>query len=213
MHRIRTGRATAFAAALLALTAGPARAQYLGFRAGVNHGSIHFETAPAGMDLGYATSWHAGAYVELPILTAVSLVAEARYADRGWTLRGPTTDADADAAYLQIPLMAKIGSNAPRPISPHLFVGPVVSFRLACSVVGDVDGAEFNGSCFQSGVNTKEQDLGIVVGAGLDLEYVGWTLVVDAALDQGLLNVSQIGGTARSRAFLLSLGFETPFGW
>lgn len=215
MHTTTRGRplrAITLAGTILTVTAATAAAQSLGFRAGVNHGSVDFETVPAGMSVGYATSWHAGAYVEMPVASLVSVVAEARYANRGWTLGGATTDADATASYIEVPLLAKIGSSAARPITPHLFAGPVLSFRVACDVSGDVAGVELDGSCAQSGVDIKDQDLGIMVGAGLDLEYVGWTLVVDLAYDQGLLNVSDIGGSARSRAFLLSLGFEAPFG-
>lgn len=194
------------------LSGTPTAAQSLGFRAGVQQGSFNFDVLPAGLEAGSATSWHAGGYVEMPVATVVSVVAEARYANRGWTLQGATTDANATSAFLELPLLAKIGSRAPRPISPHLVVGPVFSFRLGCNVSGEVNGVDVDQSCAQTGVDVKDQDIGLMLGGGIDLEYVGWTLVVDGAVGQGLLNVSRTGGSATFRAFMLSIGVEAPFG-
>ena len=92
MTRGRVPGVLILAAAFMALTTAPAAAQSLGFRAGANHASVDFETVPAGMSVGYTTNWHAGAYVEMPVLSFMSVVAEARFANKGWTLnfRGET---------------------------------------------------------------------------------------------------------------------------
>lgn len=206
----RTGIALAIVAGAV-VSGTPTAAQSLGFRAGIQQSSFDFDVLPVGMEVGSATSWHAGAYVGIPVTSVVSVVAEARYANRGWKLQG-TADADATAAFIEVPLLARIGSSAPRPMNLHLVAGPVFSFRLGCNVTGEVGGTSVDQSCARTGVDVKDQDIGLMLGAGLDLAYVGWTLVVDGAVGQGLLNVSRTGGSATFRAFMLSVGVEAPFG-
>jgi hypothetical protein len=201
-------------AALLTLLPVHAVAQSIGIRGGLNSGTVDFQTVPAGMDVGYSTSYHIGAFLVMPLLPTVSVVAEARYVDKGWALSGTTTDATAKSDFVEVPLVVKLAPPTLVAIKPHVFAGPIVSMRLSCHVNGDVLGAPFDGSCSGMGLDTKQQDLGLLVGAGFDLDYVGWTFVVDLGYNQGLLNLSRnAGSTAHSRTFYLSAGAQIPFGW
>ncbi|MEJ2677520.1 MAG: porin family protein [Gemmatimonadota bacterium] len=202
-------------AALLTLLPAQAAAQSIGIRGGLNSGTVDFKTVPAGMDVGYSTSYHIGTFLEMPLAPTVSLVAEARYVDRGWTLSGTTTDATAKADYVEVPLVLKLAPATLMAIKPHVFAGPIMSMRVGCNVNGDLNGSAFDGSCAQAGLglDTKEQDLGLAVGAGFNLDYVGWTFVVDLSYNHGLMNLSpNDSNTARSRTFYLSVGAQIPFG-
>ncbi len=202
-------------AALLTLLPVHAAAQSIGIRGGLNSGTVDFQTVPAGMDVGYATSYHIGTFLEMPLLPTISLVAEARYVDRGWTLSGGTTNATAKADYVEVPLVLKLAPPTLMAIKPHVFAGPIFSMRTGCNVNGDLNGVAFDGSCAGAGLglDTREQDLGLVVGTGFNLAYVGWTFVVDLSYNHGLMNLSPNGSnTAHSRTFYLSAGAQIPFG-
>lgn len=213
--RVHTLRRFMPVAALLTLLPAHAFAQSIGIRGGLNSGTVVFKTVPNGMDVGYATSYHIGTFLEFPLLPTVSLVAEARYVDKGWTLSGNTTDATAKADYVEVPLVLKLAPPTLMAIKPHVFAGPIVSMRVGCRVNGDLNAIPFDGSCAQAGLglDTREQDLGVVVGAGFNLAYVGWTFVVDLSYNHGLMNLSpNDSNTAHSRTFYLTAGAEIPFG-
>lgn len=201
-------------AALLTLLPAQAAAQSIGIRGGLNSGTVDFKTVPQGMDVGYSTSYHIGTFLVLPVLPTLSVVAEARYVDKGWTLSGTTTHATAKSDFVEVPLVVKLAPPTLMPIKPHVFAGPIMSMRLNCNITGDLLGVPFDGSCSQAGLDTRQQDLGLLVGAGFDLEYVGWTFVVDLGYNHGLLNLSRnAGNAAHSRTFYLSAGAQIPFGW
>ncbi|HKJ92806.1 MAG TPA: porin family protein [Longimicrobiales bacterium] len=200
--------------ALLAVLPAQAAAQSIGVAGGLNSGTVDFSSVPAGMDIGYATSYHIGTFLVMPVLPALSVVAEARYVDKGWTLSGTATHATAKSAFVEVPLVVKLAPPTLMAIKPHVFAGPVASMRVSCNVTGTVLNVSFDGSCAQAGLDTRQQDVGMLVGAGFDLNYVGWTLVVDLAYNHGLLNLSRnAGSSAHSRTFYLTAGAQIPFGW
>jgi Outer membrane protein beta-barrel domain len=165
-------------------------------------------------DKGVPTNTSAGLAIGAALVSDIaphfSLAPEVLYIQKGgkFTESDGTVDA-ISLDYLEIPLLVR-WTLATRSL-PHSFatVGPTVAFKLSCT--DQVSGTDVNYSadCKDIGQNTdfKSSDIGVLVGAGIDLGPA----LLTVRYEVGLRNVSQETGlgavSLKNRALMVLVGW------
>ncbi|MEP2446983.1 MAG: porin family protein [Balneola sp.] len=126
----------------------------------------------------------AGVYTKIKIpVTPVSVQTEVLYAQYGAKQTGG--DQDIILNYIQVPVLLKFGFNVPAaPVKPNVFFGPYLSFKTKAEFENSV---AVNPDSFNN--NVRDQDYGVVVGAGLDIGKLRFNLRYSA----GLINIFEEG--------------------
>jgi hypothetical protein len=92
--------------------------------------------------------------------------------------------------YLEFPVLARIDVSRSVRSSFHLFAGPSMGFNTRARSELELDGELFdNGVSDDIGDQVNAFDLGLVVGAGIE---IGRYVIVDGRYSWGLLNVSDV---------------------
>lgn len=183
---------------------------WLGVKGGVNSATVAFSD-PGGLDINRLTSFHAGPLLAVDLHEAFWVHLAVLYSGKGYKALGLGTDGKAAGGYLEIPLLAniRIPARGVRIVSPHVFVGPGVSFELRCQVTGVVSGAAVDQPCDDFGMQRKKFDIGLMFGGGLEIGTGPTKLLLDAAYDLGLRNLDDdplSTETVRSRTWCFSAG-------
>jgi hypothetical protein len=126
--------------------------------------------------------------------------------------------------YLEIPVLFKAGIPLPNDvIFPHVFVGPYYASALTSSYVGsggfnDVSGANTQRESFVYQRNLRQNDLGILGGAGVDIRLNRLFFTFDARYHLGLRTIDAGGNNydqreIRNGMFLITGGVGVRFGY
>ena len=179
--------------------------------------------AGAGIAVAMFEDEHSNDRVEEPFAMQFGLVAlhqmtrvfslrvEALYAQKGWAEF--VTGGGRRLSYVELPLL--LGFHIPWKTSPHVFVGPAVSFEIGCAIteVPDVGSV----SCNDSQVEWDRAKLlvGSVVGIGLSPPLGRGALHIELIANFGLTNANREilpRGYLKLAAAGLSLGYTVPIG-
>jgi hypothetical protein len=205
---------TAFiiAALLIGAGAGPVEGQF-GIRGGMNLSRFVGQDAT---DDG-RTGLNLGASIPLIRVSALSIVPEVYYAQKG----GTEVDAsghgsfDFELNYIEVPILAKLRLPVPGARWLHAYVagGPAYAWNLDCRVASDSEldaAARQCGEQFQSFQTAMSSaDRGVVFSGGLDFSIAGLGGVnLDARLVRGLARLREEGSTdVRNQSVSLMLGY------
>jgi Outer membrane protein beta-barrel domain len=169
----------------------PATAQ-LGLKAGLSFATL----SNAHPDWKTRTGFAAG--IALPFGSGpVTLQPEALYVQKGVAANGAPANTVPKLAYLDVPVLLKL-SLPTTLVTPMVYAGPEVSFRLSCTA-GDVDCS-----------NTfKSTDWGVTLGGGVRLGALTG-LTVEGRYSWGLNDIHDVsaGVAARTRTFMLLVGIR-----
>ncbi len=139
-----------------------------------------------------------GVYTKIKIpATPVSVQPEVLYAQYG------ANDGNGDLFitlnYIQVPVLLKFGFELPAaPFKPNVFFGPYASFKTKAELENStsVGGQNF-------GDNVKDQDYGVVVGAGVDVSKFR----IDLRYTAGLVDIFEEGADGeKNGALALTVG-------
>jgi hypothetical protein len=122
------------------------------------------------------------------------------YSMKGANIEG-VEGASLKLNYLQVPVLAQIRFPGAGGVTPHLILGPSLSFKLSCKL-SDGD-EEFD--CEDVGLEAKGTDFSLIGGIGLD---VG-SLTIAARYDYGLTRLEDTTSPddLYNRAFTLTVGY------
>lgn len=121
----------------------------------------------------------------------------AQYVQKGVELDINSVKSDFDLAYLEVPIVAKLGLPV-GPIRPSVFGGAALGFKTACE---DASGDD-------CGENVKGTEWSGVAGADLAIYIGGISLWADARYHFGLSNISKdaLIQEAKNRNWTLQVG-------
>ncbi|MDH3890390.1 MAG: PorT family protein [candidate division Zixibacteria bacterium] len=124
----------------------------------------------------------AGGFVKLNIAPNLAIQPEALFAQKGskGDLGGVT--AKFNLNYFEIPVLLKYTFPTTGEMQPFLFVGPAVAFAQKAEFTVEAGGQ----SASLDIANEKSNDVGLVIGGGIDLATGGVALVIDARVTLGL---------------------------
>ena len=212
---------------LVSLCLGPGtsvRAQTtVSFTGGINMTSLDLDTGNALVpNLQSVTRLSFGIAATIPASDQFGIQLGGSYSQKGGSLRvveqGATIMSDIEMDYIELTMLAKLALSPGERVSPHLLVGPALALQSSCQVAVSArqGSASFDSSsnCDGFDLDTKDYDLGLAAGGGLD---IGLTDQVDARLGLlytlGLSDISEDGGdTLKHRALTIRAGLAFPIG-
>lgn len=123
------------------------------------------------------------------------------------TEAGVTASIDVD--FIEVPLFLRFDVPTPGSVGVHFLGGPVIGFEAGC----DISSGSVTVSCDEDEEITST-DFGLAAGAGLTFGIGRAALVIDGIYNLGLrsLDDSSDDLSIKARAFMITAGFEIPFG-
>jgi hypothetical protein len=171
-------------------------------------GGVNFATA-SGKDVQDAkmlTTFMAGLSAIFPINNQFSFQPELLYSRKGAKFSDAGSAGSVKLAYIDVPLLLKIGFPTQSSIKPALYIGPSISYNMSCDIEESGGGASVSSSCSDAGLKPKSLDYGIVAGGGIDFG----TMNFFARYQYGLANIgsSSDAGDAKNRVVTVGARFS-----
>lgn len=179
----------------------------LGGKVGVGAGTLLFQDPESSDRAGLHVGLRLGGLLAYDLNSFLALQLEMSYASRGWTEGQNGTG--RSLSYVQMPLVLMV--SAPWKTSPHLLVGPAISYEVGCSVSGIADIGSV--SCSDSRVDwvRNKTQVGIHVGLGIGRPLRGgrleFQMVGDIAL-RSSINETLPHGYNRLIVLMLSASYK-----
>jgi hypothetical protein len=188
-----------FAAGCLVVgIATPASAQLpgatVGLKVGLNVSDLSGDEG--GTDLGFSsrTALAIGAAVAINVNPVFAFQPEVLFSQKGATDSDAGVDFALEIAYIDVPLLAKFSVPTPSSIRPVFLIGPVISFEASCNVSVEGGGVSASDSCDDALIPPrKSTDIGILGGAGLEIDVGPVILTFDGRYNLGLVNIDDSG--------------------
>lgn len=186
---------------------GPLAAQLtFGFRAGANYATLSGDGEVDGR-----TGLHIGGFAMLALSPTLDMQIGAVAAQKGARRSEEDESSRFALDYVEVPILVRVEIPTPGPVSPHVSVGPAVSFEVRCEAEVSVQGLTATVGCGDAGIDTELVDFGAVAGAGVGLaRSAPVNLSLDVLYNLGLRSIIETGGTdVKNRAWslLVSVGF------
>jgi hypothetical protein len=154
-----------------------------------------------------------GVFLVAPLAGPLSLRPEILFALKGGRAQasvegGGTTELDIELAYIEMPLLLKVGARRGR-FRPMVFGGPAPALQIGCDLQLVDPNAPARATCDETGLPPFRQfDIGLVAGGGLEVRWPQSALALEARYTTGLRSVLQ-AVDVRNRSFgvVLALTF------
>ena len=196
----------------LVLTAGvssaPAQtAPTFGVKAGVNFANLDFDVEEINDSVDRRTGLVAGGFVLWPMQNAFGLQVEGLFSQKGITVDQDGDEGSLELDFFEVPVLARFSAPSSTNTSFHLFAGPSFGFKLRARSEFEFDDGESESE--NIGEDIAGFDLGLVVGAGLDVGR----FLIDGRYTHGLTNLytgpdGGDDGSIKNRVFSIMAGFR-----
>lgn len=154
-----------------------------GFKVGVNTTTIRVDEDAARIAPGYKTGFVAGVFAEFEFLGPITLHPEVLLSQKGTQadLIGQNDFVRLSTTYLEIPTLLRL--SLPTAFTPYVQAGPAFAIKVAESAQPRDN--------LRAGNLFRRTDLGLALGAGLDVRSGGRSLSLEVRLTTGLNNVME----------------------
>lgn len=214
-----------FALALLLGTA-PLDAQVtLGLKAGVNVADLSSEDPTETFNTDTRSAIAFGGFAEFEMGDVFAFQPELLYSQKGAKVSEDGVDLTFKVNYVELPVLLKARVSPPASgVRPSFFVGPVFAFESKCEVEGTVDAMSATLDCDafseasegEVDIQTKSMDLGVTLGAGIEIPAGGVVVVGDVRYTLGLTDVNDTPGEEdldiKNRTWSMFAGIGFPVG-
>ncbi|WP_339698883.1 porin family protein [uncultured Marixanthomonas sp.] len=193
--------------AVFGVTATQAQEVRLGAKGGVNFSSFSGDGFDAFDDPEGRTSFHIGAFAEIPLSERFSIQPEVLYSGQGFDLisREGADDTEVQLDYINVPVMAKVY------IVEGLYAeaGPQIGFNVKSEIDTDPDDVDSGDVTIDEDV-INDVDFSVGVGAGYQFNN---GLFLNARYNFGLTDVFNnedllIDSDAKNSVFAVSAGYS-----
>jgi outer membrane protein with beta-barrel domain len=216
LRQVSRFTAAVFAGAALLM---PARAAAqgitAGIKAGLNNSNISLDFP--GDDTGAPTPKSRngliiGGFVGKDFNPKGGILVEVLYAQAGTKLSfteedGTAINQEIKVDYIQIPVLGRVNFKASNAAVVHIFGGPAFAFKASQSEKLTINGIEVTVDPADE-ANIKDTDMGLTVGAGLDIGR----LLIDVRYTWGLMNINNDTGTnepdVKTKQFAVMFGID-----
>lgn len=181
------------------------------FRGGATLSTLGGSDAP---ELDSHLGFEAGGGLLFDLTEALQLQAGISYIQKGAIIPDPDIDFTLGIDYLEMPLLLRYPFSTGGRFTPHLMLGPAVSFKLGCSVKASSQGTSASFACGESFIPpVKSFDVGGMGGAGVTMATSGRIAVtLDVLYSIGFLTIddSSASDDVRNRAWSFVGGVTVP---
>jgi hypothetical protein len=207
--RPRLGPLAAALAFILSVPAAGSAQSWVYFHAGATLSNLAGDDVPdtesrMGLDIGGAATF--------PFGVTLTLQAGLSYIQKGANITSDEGESGIQIDYLEIPVLLKYAIQTGGSVSPHLFLGPTVAFKLGCSL--DIPDTGFSGSCGEAGVPPVQSiDFGAMGGAGVEMATSDrFRVTIDALYNYGLRSIDDSPAQAdvKNRTWSFVAGVAVP---
>ncbi len=134
----------------------------------------------------------------------ISIQPELLYSMKGAKQEIGGEDISTDYNYFEVPVLVKYNLPMPGALTPSIYAGPVFSLLLS---------AESDGEDVKE--QLKNNDYGIIIGAGANMDLQSYVLTFDARYNLGLNDINDVSGSdfeIKNSAIMVmvGLGFNLP---
>jgi Outer membrane protein beta-barrel domain len=190
-------RVLSLAIALMVIVPAAAKAQMspvsAGIKGGINSATLSNDTDES---LDQLIGGVGGVFIGRDINKNFGLQLEGLYSMRGAKAEGG--DAKIKLNYIDVPVLARLGSQSANGNKFYAFTGPQASFKVTSEV-------EFLGETDDLDDEVESFDFGWTAGVGADMGRV----TLDARYTMGLMNIDKTGDdTIKNRTFSVMVGFR-----
>lgn len=178
----------------------------VGVKGGINIAEQSFSTEGASASPGTRTGFVVGGFAHFGLGSALFIQPEALYSSKGFQSDVSDAEGTLKLDYIEVPLL--VGLAIPlesSSVTPSVFAGPDVGFKISCDAEGEDCGEAYN-----------SVDFGLVFGAGLAFQLQNVAIVLDGRYGLGLTNTLDTGDiidvdlSAKNRAWQFMAGFGFP---
>ncbi|HEU5218366.1 MAG TPA: porin family protein [Gemmatimonadales bacterium] len=152
------------------------------------------------------TGYTFGGFARVGVSRNFAVQPELFFVHKGAKQTGSGFSATAKLGYVELPvlLMARFPSGTGR-ITPRVYGGPAVAFKVSCSLSESGTGATLSSDC-EGEFDAKRTDFSLLFGAGLDINH----FTVDVRYDLGLIKVDDATDPAdlKNRTFYILAGWR-----
>jgi hypothetical protein len=118
----------------------------------------------------------------------------------------PPVDMKLELKYIEVPVFLRGMTDLDPKVKWYGELGPVFSFKSACTVTGTQGGVSVSMNCSDLG-SFKSYDIGAAFGTGLEFPVNEQAFLVGARYNLGLVNVSD-QGTNKNRTLQFLVGWK-----
>jgi opacity protein-like surface antigen len=191
-------RVLSLAIALMVVVPAAAMAQMspvsAGIKGGINSATL---SSDEDADLKQLLSGVGGVFIGRDISPNFGLQLEGLFSMRGAGFKD-VDDAKINLQYIDVPVLARVGSPSNNGTRFFAFTGPQASLKVKSEI-------ELFGVTESLDDDVKSFDFGWVVGAGVDMQR----FTLDARYTLGLMNIDDTGDdTIKNRTFSVMLGYR-----
>lgn len=151
-----------------------------------------------------------GAQVVRTLGGNLALEVNALYSMKGAKQEGQGSTADVRLAYLELPLLLRVGSNSRGTIRPFATVGASAGFQLSCTVQATAMGMSGSADCDEV-ADFRSFDATLIGGAGIDASLGPGIMTLAVRYGHGMQSIVN-EAEVRNRAFTILAGWRMPLG-
>lgn len=179
-------------------------------------GGVNFSTLRGDDDEGLKTRTGllAGATFVKPFRSGLGLEINALY-----SMKGAKADEDGSSLvtkvdYLEVPVMLRYDTKSTGSVTPHVGAGVSLAYQTRCKVTESSGSMSVSVNCSkledEQDITFRKFDIGIVAGAGVDVNAGSTTYTIGARYTFGLTDLTD-QANLRNRALQLFAGVAIPF--
>lgn len=204
----RLASASLACAALIAIGAGAARGQTIGFKLGAAPANIDVDVTATTQER--TTGFAGGGFIRFGS-GMLGLQAELLSITKGTDIVGPGFDQQLRLEYVEIPVLVHLNLLQGSTFTPYVFAGPTVSLEAGCSARDDAGRID----CDDSNVlfDRRKTDFGATGGGGFAFLAGPGAVLIEGRYTMGMTNINAgVGPSAKNRATVLMAGYAIPLG-
>jgi hypothetical protein len=189
-----------------------------GVMAGVQWAKVVQDPEPNEVDLKYKAGLLAGAFLGIQVTPVFSIEPQVLFSQKGVKVEGTGSNANLEGSaridYIAVPLLGKFWfpmSNSQ--VTPFVFVGPEVAFKVSCKAEGVILAVTGEEDCDKTDIiHIKSTDFGGTVGGGVKFRAANQLVILDARYTHGFTNINDSGDNRdiKNRAFAVTVGLGFP---
>jgi hypothetical protein len=197
------------ASAVLAVGAGQAAGQTIGFKLGAAFSNLSGTTAPASGITGFS----GGGHMRFGMGGRLGLQLEVLSVTKGADVGGTVSDAYR-FEFVEIPVLVHIPLTAGTSFAPYVFGGGAAGIEVRCRVTRNTAGAiEVERNCDDAGLDRSSPDLSLVGGGGLAFAMGPGAILIEGRYTAGMRDIfTGADAGVRHRAASIMAGYEVPLG-
>jgi len=181
----------------------------LGPKVGLNYSNL---TGDVSDEAGYKLGFAGGAFFAYTFSDWFTLQPEVLYSQKGAKATeerlGEERTETISLDYVEIPVLAVLTIPTQSRLTPKVFVGPAFGFLLSAEDKREVDGEERGSEDIKDAL--KDYDIGVVLGAGLDVKVGPGAITADVRYNFGVTNIvddEDDNDTVRNGVFSFMVGY------